>query len=883
MHLAAVIAALALVPQPAEVAETGGTCPSNASVAVSRDARLPSEGYRLVVRADSVSIAAADDAGEFYARETMRQLRDEKGAMPCCEIVDSPRYSWRGLMMDDARHFFGKTVVKRCLDLMARHKMNVFHWHLVDDQGWRLELKRHPELVEWGAKRPQSVLYGTKPSWPGGKLVYELDGRQYGPFFYTQEDVREILAYAKDRHIRVVPEIEMPGHVRALLAAHPELSCVGPSLPRVPRVYWSIEDDVLCAGNEDGALLMEDILDEVCELFPDSKVIHIGGDECPKKRWEACAKCQAKMRAKGIKDERGLLAMLTARIVRFLEARGRRAIGWDEILLGDVPKSAIGMSWRTARHGREVMSASEAARRGHDVVCTPNTFCYLDYAQGIDGDPFTYIGGCLPLKRCYWFDPSVGVAEEDRKHILGGQANCWSEYTTTRFDLDWKTWPRACAIAEALWTGPERRDWRDFAERLAVHRRRLVAGGVNAAPFEAEEVPEPEDVPELLTTFGGAPVRDVAAWEGVRRPELLARFLERMYGVRPAAAEKPDVSFSDDEPAVEMMGGKAVRRRVRISYRGPYGTNSFVATAFIPKSSRPVPSFVLICNRSPEKNLDPTRAVKSGFWPAEEIVGRGYAAIAFFNGDVAPETYNPATAFLGGVFPCYERPADRTDQSWGTLSAWAWGASRVMDWIETEPSLDAAHVGVVGHSRGGKTSLLAGATDERFAMTCVNCSGCGGAKLAHVDLPTSEYYAIFLNSRVTYWFCGAFQRYCMNHDRRIEQIDAWRGSWSLVAEPMDFDQHELAALVAPRLLAVASASGDPGAGPVGEFHTVRLASPAWELYGRRGIADAEFPPTGAPICGADVSYHLRDGKHDLTPYDWGVYMDFADAHGWRGE
>jgi len=234
------------------------------------------------------------------------------------------------------------------------------------------------------------------------------------------------------------------------------------------------------------------------------------------------------------------------------------------------------------------------------------------------------------------------------------------------------------------------------------------------------------------------------------------------------------------------------------------------------------------------------------------------------------------------VFPCFERLQDRNDKSWGTLSAWAWGASRVMDWIETEPLLDAKHVGVVGHSRGGKTSILAGATDERFAMTCVNCSGCGGAKLAHVDLPESEYYAIFLGSRVTYWFCGAFQRYCMNHDRRIEKIDAWRKDWPFVAESMDFDQHELAALVAPRLLAIASATKDSGAGPVGEFHTARLASPAWELYGRKGLGDGEYPPPQSPICGGDVSYHLREGKHDLTEYDWGVYMDFADAHGWRG-
>ena len=414
-----------------------------------------------------------------------------------------------------------------------------------------------------------------------------------------------------------------------------------------------------------------------------------------------------------------------------------------------------------------------------------------------------------------------------------------------------------------------------------VHILTLSAVAMLALASGAASLPRPTNVPELMRTFVGEPVKSLETWEKVRKPEIRQRFLERMYGVRPVAAEKPDVSFAPAEPDREMPDGQAVRKRVKISYRGPYGESAFVATAFIPKSDRPVPAFVLICNRDPKENLDPDRKVKSDFWPVEQIVARGYAAIAFFNGDVAPETYNPATAFLSGVFACYERPQDRTDRSWGTLSAWAWGASRVLDWIETEPLLDAKRVAVVGHSRGGKTALLAGATDERWAMTCVNDSGCGGAKLANVDLPASEYYAIFLGSRVTYWFCGAFQKYCMNHDRRIERIDAWKDRWPFVCEPLSVDQHQWAAMVAPRLLAIGSATEDHGAGPLGEFYTALLASPAWELYGRRGLAGDEFPPPMAPVAGGDVSYHLRAGKHDLTAYDWSVYMDFADRHGWR--
>jgi len=399
--------------------------------------------------------------------------------------------------------------------------------------------------------------------------------------------------------------------------------------------------------------------------------------------------------------------------------------------------------------------------------------------------------------------------------------------------------------------------------------------------FAAElAVPLAFEVSPLLKTYAGKEVKTLQDWESVRRPEIRERVLTRMYGKRPKAAERPVVSFVAAEPDRVMLDGAAVRKRIRIISKGPYGDHAFVVTAFVPKAAQPVGSFILICNRNAAVNLDPERKTKSGFWPVEEIVDRGYAAIAVFNGDVAPETYNPATAFLSGVFPCFERPQDRTDESWGTLSAWAWGASRVLDWIETEPALDARHVAVVGHSRSGKASLLAGATDERFAMTCVNDSGCGGAKLAALDLPESEYYAIFLASRVTYWYCGNFQRFCMNRDRPPPGLAAWKGRFDALLEPLGFDQHQWAALIAPRLLAIASATDDLGAGPRGEFETAHLASPAWELYGRRGLVGAEFPKPDTPLQEGSVSYHLRTGGHNLTPYDWKCYMDFADRHGW---
>jgi hypothetical protein len=308
------------------------------------------------------------------------------------------------------------------------------------------------------------------------------------------------------------------------------------------------------------------------------------------------------------------------------------------------------------------------------------------------------------------------------------------------------------------------------------------------------------------------------------------------------------------------MAGKAVRKRIRVSYEGKYGKGSFVFTAFIPKCRKKVPAFLLICNRNPVENIDPSRKVKSGFWPAEEIVDRGYAAIAFWNGDIAPDRN---VGNREGVFACFENPAHgRRPDAWGTLSAWGWGASRVMDWIEKEPLIDAKKVAVVGHSRGGKTALVTGVYDKRFAMICSNDSGCSGAKLNHIDLPNSEHIAHIMRT-FPYWFCG-------NYVRQANADKEWR-----------VDQHQFIALLAPRLVCIASATKDRWAGPEGEYWSGVLASPAWELYGKKGLVSNGFPPPDRPLQDGCISYHLRTGKHNLTPYDWKVYMDFADRHGWR--
>ena len=366
------------------------------------------------------------------------------------------------------------------------------------------------------------------------------------------------------------------------------------------------------------------------------------------------------------------------------------------------------------------------------------------------------------------------------------------------------------------------------------------------------------EIPALMKTEAGQDVASVAQWEQTRRPEIFKLFEEHVYGRNPAG--RPDsLRFEALGEDKVMLDGKALRKRVRIHYEGPGGKAQFDVSAFIPKGRENVPGFVLICNRPPEENIDPDRNVKSPFWPVEEIVGRGYAAIAFFNQDVAPDRL---TDFSGGVHAVFQDHKARTPSSWGTLAAWAWGASRVMDWIETEPLLDAKRMAVIGHSRGGKTALWCGAVDTRFALSISNESGCGGAKLNRMDLPKSEHIAQIVKN-FSFWFCDNFRKYVDNEDA------------------LPVDQHQLLALMAPRLVYVASAEGDPWAGPEGEFESCKLSSPAWALYGKKGLVGDTFPALETPLHEGSVGYHIRPGKHDLTLYDWSRFMDFADKHGWQ--
>ena len=490
---AGVCAVPAVMPAPRRLVEKEGVfvCKGAAAAAAryEADSSIPREGYRISVTEKGIAISSSDAAGRFYAVETLKQLESSgRGVsrVPCVEIEDSPRYQWRGFHLDECRHFFGKEVVKEIFDLMARYKLNRFHWHLTEDQGWRIDVPGYPELVKYGAVRPASVKHGKRAVKGSKADADKLNGVKYGPYFYTEADLREIVEYARERHIQIVPEIELPGHVYAALAAYPQYACCPENLAeRTPRLVWGIEKDVLCLGNDEAIKFMENVLDYVCRIFP-GDVIHIGGDECPQVRWQTCPKCQARIKAEGLKDHHDLQPWITRHFVKFLEDRGKRALGWDEYLLGDIPKSAIGMSWRESRSGagHELVSGAAAATRGHDVVMTPCSYCYLDYGQGLKDDPFFYIGGRVTLERCYSFDPCAGVPENAKSRILGGQGNNWTEYTWNEFDLAWKAWPRMLALSEVFWLGEAKPGFADFFRRAEVHRSWLVRHGVNCASLK---------------------------------------------------------------------------------------------------------------------------------------------------------------------------------------------------------------------------------------------------------------------------------------------------------------------------------------------------------------------------------------------------------------
>ncbi len=434
------------------------------------------EAYQLSVTPKQIIIRGKTSNGLFYGVQTLRQLLPDafesaklvegrNWSVPAVEISDTPRFSYRGMHLDVCRHFFDVATVKRFLDQMAYHKLNRFHWHLTEDQGWRIEIKKYPKLTEIGGYRNGTLVghYNDQP--------HKFDGKRYGGF-YTQEQIKEVVAYAEERHITVIPEIELPGHAQAALAAYPELACDGD--PFEVWQKWGVSDNVFCPTEETFTFL-EGVLEEVIDLFP-AKYIHIGGDECPKTKWKESAFCQQLMKKEGLKDTHELQSYFIQRIEKFINSKGKSIIGWDEILEGGLAPNATVMSWRGVEGG------IEAAKAGHDVIMTPTSHCYFDYYQSDHPDEPLAIGGFLPLEKVYDYEPiPEELNAQEAKRVLGTQANLWTEYIPTVDKLEYMAFPRLSALSEVAWSEKSVRNFDSFVSRLLPHLKRLKTMEIDAA------------------------------------------------------------------------------------------------------------------------------------------------------------------------------------------------------------------------------------------------------------------------------------------------------------------------------------------------------------------------------------------------------------------
>ena len=453
---------VAVVPNPVSIRQFEGTGPQADNAASGTfalktriDKKLGAEEYVLDTRGGSVKLSAGSEAGLFYGRQTLAQIAAQSPSEGLVRVIieDKPQFAYRGVMLDCCRHFFPLESVKQVIDIAAAHKLNVLHWHLTDDQGWRFESKKYPRLSEVAAWRKETKA-GHKNDPSQG-----YDGTPHGGF-YTREQMREVVCYAAERFITVIPEIEMPGHATAALAAYPELGCTGG--PYEVATTWGIFPEIFCVGKEGTIKFLEDILDEVCEVFP-SEYIHIGGDEAPRTRWHDCPDCQALMKAQGFESEAQIQSCLVNTIEQYLNAKGRKIIGWDEILEGGVSKTATVMSWRGTAGGKA------AAALGNDVIMTPNKFYYFDYYQTSDPaaneEMFSW-GGYVNLEKAYSFDPYEDLDEAVKAHIKGIQANVWTEYIPSMESISYHMLPRLGGLCEVAWNANGRTSYPEFVERM---------------------------------------------------------------------------------------------------------------------------------------------------------------------------------------------------------------------------------------------------------------------------------------------------------------------------------------------------------------------------------------------------------------------------------
>lgn len=422
--------------------------------------------YIINISNEMMKVIGKNPEGLFQGIQTLLQLikTSEDGKIPALEIRDSPKFQWRGMHLDVSRHFFTVDEVKQYIDYLAMYKLNTFHWHLTDDQGWRIEIKKYPKLTQIGSKRKESMI--------GAYVDNTFDGKPYGPYFYTQDQIKEVVKYAQERHITIVPEIEMPGHALAALSAYPNLACT--KGPFEPATKWGVFDDVFCPKDETFKFL-ENVLDEVIALFP-SQYIHIGGDECPKTRWKECAHCQELIKKNNLKDEHGLQSYFIQRIEKYVNSKGRKIIGWDEILEGGLAPNAAVMSWTGIKGG------VEAAKSGHFAVMTPGSYCYFDHYQGDPATEPNAFGGFTPLDKVYSYNPiPEELNTEQAKYILGVQANLWTEYILDFNHVQYMIFPRLLALSEVGWGTADPKNYKEFEGRVIHEFKNLDKMGVNYA------------------------------------------------------------------------------------------------------------------------------------------------------------------------------------------------------------------------------------------------------------------------------------------------------------------------------------------------------------------------------------------------------------------
>ncbi len=464
------------------------------------------EGYSLEILPDKIEIKAKTDHGAFYAVQTLRQLlppefengrfKAERIAISCALIRDMPRFKYRGMHLDVGRHMFSVDFIKKYIEAIAMLKMNTFHWHLTEDQGWRIEIKKYPKLQDIAAYRDETLIghFSNQP--------HQFDGKKYGGY-YTQDQIKDIVAYAEARFVTVIPEIELPGHSQAAISAYPELGCSGEQVEVAKK--WGVFENIYCTKDETFDFL-EDVLDEVLELFP-SEYIHIGGDEAPKTHWKNCKSCQQRIKDEGLKDEHELQSYFISRIEKYLNSKGRQIIGWDEILEGGLAPNATVMSWRGFN------GAIEAAKQHHNVILTPGSHCYFDHYQSENKDEPIAIGGFLPLEKVYGFNPiPEKLTKEEAKYVLGAQGNVWTEYMSNEDQVEYMVFPRILAMSEVLWSQSENKNYKDFISRLENFHKRLDALDVNYAnhlyEIEGEIISnESKVVYQLETSFMGKIMR----------------------------------------------------------------------------------------------------------------------------------------------------------------------------------------------------------------------------------------------------------------------------------------------------------------------------------------------------------------------------------------